>query len=53
MLPIKMSASPETLCSHVLWVLVAEDYWKGLHMEICVHYTMSQMPPKTLPCPHN
>ncbi|KAL0613340.1 hypothetical protein AAY473_016808, partial [Plecturocebus cupreus] len=26
----------------------AEDYWKGPHMEICLHYTTSQMPPKRL-----
>lgn len=48
MLPIKMSASPKKPRSHVVWVLRAEDYGEGPHMEICVHYTMSQMPRKTL-----
>ena len=48
MLPIKMSASPKKLSSHVVWVLGAEDYWKGPHMEICLHYTTSQMPRETL-----
>lgn len=26
----------------------AEDYWKGPHMEICLHYTTPQMPRETL-----
>lgn len=33
----------------MVWAHGAKDDWKGLHTEICVHYTMSQMPQRRWP----